>query len=652
MANRTETIELCPDVKTVKDALAREIVSKYMREKWEDLKSRNLITETDQGKSKIYTFQPNASITLKEVFSLLQYFLLLFPKDKNIIYRIIEFPGDGKTFKLKFEWRRRDLLKHVYKDPNDPDNYLETNLTEEIGNVVDQLRSERPTESSSYPKLPEPLKKALEITLPYIYSAKLNSDPVFEAELIKQDKRREVTDEMKEEAFREAIEVMASISILATDLTALNPPSWIQNVYESYLKTGREELDAKLEEKIKNSRETKLMFELTASMLKTSEEVKESWKVLQNKDTYPGSEQKIIEQRMSEVNPDKVEEVIIRQTDFLELVKVFKMLQSFNDLFPNNRESERIRFIIPIGGQDRTIYLSRAPRGENQILVETRNRNWPDATEQIVDDYYAPSYDIMVNKVLKNFPNHQNLAKAVLTALDSKLDAQPNFQEDLKVTKLNADDSLRVVETADTIRNIVELMVITMVAEAAQPSDQVKTKFIKHIAKTIQRQDKNRFPTKNEMPELHKILNEKVLLSGRSPVMDQLARKIFLEISRTGIQIHEAFTDAKYPARQATRYDEEGKKRLNRAKGGAQLAREYLYLEGDQLIPSYLISQLADTDYDRETVVKRAIQHCMSSKTSMKRAACSLEELNDKIIVNEKYMYTHIDKLYFYSDCK
>lgn len=641
MANRTETIELCPDVKSVIDALAREIVGEKVREIWKDLKSRNppVITETDRGKSKIYTFRPDASMTVKEVFSLLQCFPLLFPKnkkeDKNVIYRIIEIPVDGKTFSLKIERREGEYkLKSVYKD-----KYLETDLKADIGNVVDQLGSA---------KLHEALKKALENTLPNIYSAKLNSDPVFEAELIKQDKRREVTDEMKEEAFREAIEVMTSISILGTDLTALNPPSWIQNVYQSYLKTGREELDAKLEEEIKNSGETKLMFELTASMLKTSEEVREEWKVFQNTDTYPGSEQKIIEQRMSEVNPDKAEEVIIRQTDLLELVKVFKMLQSFNDLFPNNRESERIRFIIPIGGQDRTIYLSRAPRGENQILVETRNRNWPDATEQIVDDYYAPSYDIMVNKVLKKFPNHQNLAKAVLIALDSKLDAQPNFQEDLKVTKLNADDSLRVVETADTIRNIVELMVITMVAEAAQPSDQVKTKFIKHIAKAIQRQDKNRFPTKNEMPELHKILNEKVLLSGRSPVMDQLARKIFLEISRTVIQIHEAFTDAKYPARQATRYDEEGKKRLNRAKGGAQLAREYLYLEGDQLIPSYLISQLADTDYDRETVVKRAIQHCMSSKTSMKRAACSLEELNDKIIVNEKYMHTYMDKLYLY----
>lgn len=630
--------------------MAREIVCENVREKCrKDLETGDppIITKTDQGRSKIYTFQPDASMTVKEVFSLLQYFPLLFPKDKNIIYRIIEIPVDGKTIALKIERRGgRYQLKTVYKDPDNPGKYLETNLTADIGNVVDQLRSKWPTESSSYPKLHEALKTALENTLPYIYSAKLNSDPVFEAELIKQDKRREVTDKMKEKAFREAIEVMASISILATDLTPLNPPSWIHNVYESHLKTGRQELDAKLEEEIKNSGKTKLRFELIASMLKTSREVNDEWKVLQNTDTYPGSEQKIIDQEMSDVNRDKVEEVTIRQTNQLELKKVFKMLQSFNDLFPNNGESDRIRFIIPIGGQDRTIFLSRAPWGENQILVETRNTNWPDATEQIVDDYYAPSYDIMVNKVLKEFPNHQNLAKTILTALDSKLNAQPNFQEDLKVT--NIDDSLRVVETADTIRNTVELMVITMVAEAAQPSDQVKTKFLKHIAKTIQ--DKNRFPTKNEMPKLHKGLKEKgkVLLSGRSPAMDEVARKILLEIYSTGIQIHEAFTVAKYPARRATGYDEEGKKRLKRAKGGAELAREYLYSEGDQLIPSYLITQLADTDYDRETVVKRAIQHCMSSKKNIKRAACSLEELNDKIKVDEKYMHTYIDKLYFY----
>ena len=330
------------------------------------------------------------------------------------------------------------------------------------------------------------------------------------------------------------------------------------------------------------------------------------------KDTYPGSEQKIIDQRMSEVNPDKVEEVTIRKTDQLELKKVFKMLQSFNDLFPNNGESDRIRFTIPIGGEDRAIYLSRAPRGENQIFVETQNGNWPDATERNTgEDYYAPTYDIMVNKVLKEFPNHKNLAITILTAVDSKLNAQPNFEKDLRVT--NADDSLRVVETADTIRNTVELMVITMVAEAAQPSDLVKTKFLEHIAKTIR--DKNRFPTKDEMPKLHKGLKEqrRALLAGRSPAMDEVARNILLEeIYSRGIQIHEAFTDKNYPARQATGYDEEGNRRPREEKGGAELAREYLHSEGDQLIPSYLVTQLADTDHDRETVVKRALQHCMS----------------------------------------
>ena len=630
-------------VETVKDALARAIVGENVREKWKDLESRGIITETDQGKSQKYTFHRDASMTVKEVFSLLQYFPLLFPKDKSIIYRIIEIPVDGKTIALKIERRQgRYQLKSVYKDPDNPDNparYLETNLRTDIGNVVEQLRSERPSEPSpSSPKLHEALKTALVNTLPDIYNAKLNSAPVFEAELMKQEKRKEVTDAMKEKAFREAIEVMASTTILKTDLIALNPPSWVKDVYESHFKTGREELDAKLEQELKEAGKTKLRFELTACMLKTSQEVKDEWKVLQNTDTYPGSEQKIIEIRMSEVNPDKVEEVTIRQTDQLELKKVFKMLQSFNDLFPNNNEeSDNIRFIIPIGGQDRTIYLARAPKGDNQVLVKTQNSNWPDATERELDKehFYAPSYDIMVNRVLKKFPNHKNLAETILTALNSKLNAQPNFQEDLKVT--NTDDSLRVVETADAIRNTVELMVITMVAEAAQPSDQVKTKFLEHIAKTIQ--DKKRFPTKDEMPKLQRGLKDKgkALLAGRSPAMDEVARKILLEeIYSRGVQIHEAFTDANYPARQAKGYDEEGDKRPKEEKGGAELAREYLYSEGDQLIPSYLITQMADTDHDRETVVKRAIQHCMSSKKRKKRAACSLEELNDEIIVDEK----------------
>ena len=603
-------------VETVKNALDRENVSEIVREKWKDLESRDppiiKVTEERMEKGKIkkqYTFQPYASMTVKEVFNLLQYFPLLFSKDKTIIYRIIKIPVDGKTIALKIERRGgKYQLKNVYADPDFPGKYLETNL----GHLVDQLRSERPTECSSSPALHEALKTALENTLPEIYDAKLNSDPVFEAELIKLDKGREVTNAMKEKPFREAIEVMASTSILGTDLTALEPPppSWIKDVYESHFKPGREELDTILEGEIKTSGKTKLRFELTASMLKTSQEVKDEWTVLQNTDIYLGSGQKIIEQRMSKVNPDKVEEVTLRQTDQLELKKVFKMLQFFNDLFPNNvKPEDKIRFIIPIGGQDRTIYLSRATRGENQILLETQNRNWPDATERDTGkDYYAPSYDIMVNKGLKEFPNHQNLAKTILTALDSKLNAQPNFQEDLRVT--NADDSLRVVETADTIRNTVELMVITMVAEAAQPSDLVKTKFLEHIAKTIR--DKNRFPTKDEMPKLHKGIKEqgRELLSGRSPAMDEVARNILLEIYSKGIPIHEAFTDANYPARQATGYDEEGNRRPREEKGGAEMAREYLHSEGDQLIPSYLVTQLADTDHDRETVVKRAIQHC------------------------------------------
>ena len=76
---------------TVKNTLAREIVSAIVREKWKDLESRDppiiKVTEERMEKGKIkkqYTFHPYASMTVKEVFSLLQYFPLLFQKIKPL----------------------------------------------------------------------------------------------------------------------------------------------------------------------------------------------------------------------------------------------------------------------------------------------------------------------------------------------------------------------------------------------------------------------------------------------------------------------------------------------------------------------------------------------------------------------------------------
>ena len=114
--------------------------------------------------------------------------------------------------------------------------------------------------------------------------------------------------------------------------------------------------------------------------------------------------------------------------------------------------------------------------------------------------------------------------------------------------------------------------------------------------------------------------------------MKQLETFSLEEIYSRGIPIHEAFTDANYPARQATGYDEEGNKRPKDEKGGAELAREYLYSEGNKVIPSYLITLLLKEQYSI------AIQHSMSPEKRKKRATCSLEELNDEIMIDEKYI--------------
>lgn len=623
----------------VKDALARAVVEEKVKVNWEDLKMATppVFTESAGPPRTVVFNAKSGDITLKEVFHLLQFFPLLYSETDRVSFKI---PVDGKTITLKLQNKKDAVsgkktgnfdIHNVYPDPTKKKKEKETNLKSDIGDVVKEL-----TNTPTTVKLPKALEKTLEEKLPDMFNAKLNAAPVFEAELKKRDTDNKVTKDMKEKAFREAVEVMVSTSILRTDLTKLKTPDWLENVDQNTFKIGREELEANLEREIKDEGETKLRFELTASMLQTSKEVNTEWGKLRTTDTSPGSGQKIIDETMNKADPRKVEAVKIWETNQLTLKQIFKMLQSYNDLYPHNTKKDPVRFIIPIGGEYRTVHLRRALWGKNQIFVETQNRQWPDATKRTErGGYYGPPYEIMINKVLKQFPNHQELAESIIKACDSKLDEQPKFQDTLKVT--NPDGSLNVLETADTIRNTVELMVITMVAEAAQPSDEVKTKFLEHVAKTIR--DKERFPTKDEMPKLQYGLQEtgNTNLAGRSPAMDEVAIAIFdKEVQRGGVQIHDAFTNANYPPRQSPKVDEEGNRRPKKVMGGTALGREYLHSKGDEDIPSYLITAEADSDHDRETIVKKARYSCRGNDRRRKRAACSLEELNDEIIVDEK----------------
>ena len=73
----------------------------------------------------------------------------------------------------------------------------------------------------------------------------------------------------------------------------------------------------------------------------------------------------------------------------------------------------------------------------------------------------------MVDKVLTRFPKQQKLAESMVKAVDQKLNGQPDFSKDLEITG----DPKR---TADTTRAAVEFLVVTMIAEAAQPADETK----------------------------------------------------------------------------------------------------------------------------------------------------------------------------------
>ena len=86
----------------------------------------------------------------------------------------------------------------------------------------------------------------------------------------------------------------------------------------------------------------------------------------------------------------------------------------------------------------------------------------------------------MVDGVLKHFPDHQKLATTILESIDNMLDKQPKFSD-----KLRINDPTNPTKTADVIRATVEFMVISMIAEAAQPADQSKTAFLKDLATEI-----------------------------------------------------------------------------------------------------------------------------------------------------------------------
>lgn len=266
-------------------------------------------------------------------------------------------------------------------------------------------------------------------------------------------------------------------------MTGLNTAIWVQEANKVII-SKIEEVREKQKQEIAAATETKVKFDLTQSMLKTSKEAIQEWNKLKTLDSaLPGK--KIIEDQIVRKGKKSYLKVTIHETDQVSLKDIFKLKQFILDIYPDQGR-RHIRFEVPIGAEMRKFYLSRAPWGNEQIYVNSYNRDWPDTTKR---EKSGAEYKIIVYNFLSKFPDQYKLAKVMIKAVDSALDSQPNFSTELKIPK-------EPTMSADIIRASVEFLIVTMVAEAAQPTDEDKAGYLRELAQKIQEKKKDSLKVK------------------------------------------------------------------------------------------------------------------------------------------------------------
>ena len=379
-----------------------------------------------------------------------------------------------------------------------------------------------------------------------------------------------------------------------------NLPEWLQKIKED-ISSKMQEVREKQNNEIANEEETKLKFEFTQSMLKTSKEAVEEWENLKT--------QKVIIEE-NEMGTDKKEhlKVTIHETDKVSLREIFKLLQFYPELY-KSQGRKHTRFEVQIGGKARKFRLSKALRGVNQVLVYTANDDWPGTTKRGTGNLWAPDYDTMVDKVLAKVSEHEKLAKAMLNAVDSKLNSQPDFS--------------KTTESADTVRATVEFMIISMVAEAAQPTDEFKETFFKELEKTIEKQKV--FPESKDMPKLADLEGK----AGRSPAMDSVVEGMLKNVGSSS-KMKDVFSEENFPVRKKN--------------GGTQEGRKLIHAKGSELVPSYLIRQRSAEEHDLSLLDNIVEEEC--TRRRRKRNACSLKNRNSATI-DEKSIKITEDRVEF-----
>ncbi|CAB3992229.1 Hypothetical predicted protein [Paramuricea clavata] len=602
------------NVRKIDEYFARELVFEKIEKRWnywKKLTGGQPIIKEELGKTpKTVTFLPTNSIALKEILHDLQFFPLLF-RDHNdpITFNI---PVDGETMKLRLQNNEETgqfLAHNVFNDPpgtadQTTDLFDEINPLEEFNNIED---------SSDHVHI---FKNVLKVVIPEIYSASLGRTGEFNEQLrIEEDVQRAknerdgkavltpISENSRNAAFRKGFEFMAAGNFGGH----VPKKAWLRPIHDA-LQTERKIITDKLNGEIEADETTKIKYELTAKMLKTGQDAKRRWDELK----HDG----IIVPKYDANG--KLTQVKIKETDVMILSESFELLQSFLQIYPEVENGQRIKINIPIGNTKGGVYLSRAIRGEEQLVVGTRNEDWPESTPRKENGgMFRPSYDDMVDKVLGKVTEPAIFSDVLLGACVSGLDNQPDF--DAQFESISA-SSNGMVKTADLTRSSVELLTISMVAEAASPPDILKAQFVEDIIEVIDKE--KRFPTANEMPSLEdpygNMLNagktpvkagkRTTVKAGRNPVNAEITMNLLKEISRTNVGFDVVFVNSKYPARGVVKKDGEPPKE------GTKDARIYVQRNGDSEIPSHALRELTHSVYYGQTVAEIARLSCVNPK--------------------------------------
>ena len=577
---------------TIQQELDKAIVGEKVRENWSKLMKgrQKAIIETTTTVKKIkekhVKFAKVGTISLKEAFQYMQFYPLLYPDETKPTVFEVPIGQDYHKFKLT---NKADGTFTLEAEDSTAKTYVDlSNVKTAVNNLANA-------------NLKTPMRQTLEDATLKALDAKLNNQPDFDTTLQTYDTNKQVTKQEFDDAFRAAKDVLTASSVLKKDLTSLKPAAWLKKV-KTGIDTKMQDVRKDLSMEIANEGQARLQHEFTQSMLVTKSMAVKEWKHIKTLKTTKTSKIPIIQQSTVKIGKTNYLKVKVHKTNQLALKEIFRLLQFYPDLYPAQKTKQTI-FELPIGGKDRKIRLSKSGvrGGVNQIFVRTADNEWPSTTKRAKgkSTTWGPDYDTMVDKVLKKFPQQKKLATAMVESVDHDLNKQPDFSTDLKIPG-------KTKQTADATRATVEFMVISMIAEAAQPTDQFKTKFLKELATKIRTE--KRFPSAKKMPSLARLAGK----SGRSPSMNRYVLKLLHDVKAGRRRIDKAFGVAPFPVRKT---------------GGTQQGRTLIHKLGNEMVPSYLIRQRAAGDHDGEVIAEKVARYCTGTRRRRKRAACSL---NDK----------------------